>query len=78
VVLHSELEYIAALSARTVTKVQLLLGLYRERGGFFVMEGATGKVILALLFEIDDLPYFVNDIHGLSNLLDKVVRECHL
>ena len=73
-VIHDKTQRVAAGTAAKAV-VKLPLGVYRERGCFFVMERAAGAVVFARFFEfyapINDL----DDIKAIQKVIEKCLGE---
>jgi hypothetical protein len=74
--LHHELEDVAAFAAAE-TVVDLLGGVNRERGSFFLMERAKTGEILARLFEAHVFADDADDVRLLLYTIRETSRFCH-
>ena len=70
-----EFEYIAP-DATAEAVVELAVGINAERGGFFVVKRAEAGVVAALLDELDVFGDQVDDVGGVADALEDVLRGC--
>ncbi|MNC42421.1 hypothetical protein D3C75_912360 [compost metagenome] len=70
VVVHDEAQGVAACAA-TEAVIELLVRADREGRGFLFVERATGRVVLAGLFQLDARTHHVDDVEA----VDQVVNE---
>ena len=73
-VIHDEAERISACTAAEAV-VELFLRVYGKRGGFFLMERATGRVILPGFFKLHAPIHDINDVGSIENLIYECLWE---
>ncbi len=75
--LHERQDIARRAAAKAVE--ELPGGVYRERGRFFLVEGAQpGEVLRATLAQLDVLAHNANDVRLLLDGVRKIARICHV